>query len=95
MDVEAQKRLEDLVVEAREHLGKDNFYEFEPVKWSDEGGTNPTSLSDYLLELGEVFERKIKALVDKVLSHTYCKPKYFSDLTIIAIIATGRERYLS
>ena len=25
---------------------------------------------------------------------TYCKPKYFSDLTIIAIIATGRKRYI-
>ena len=30
-----------------------------------------------------------------IASNIYCKPKYFSDHTIIAIIATQRNRYLS
>jgi len=47
-------------------LGSDNFYRFPKVKWHPNGGTNEDSLSDYLVELGKMFEERVKMLIKRV-----------------------------
>ena len=44
-----------------------------------------------LLFFTRIFGRQSLNLLISVEFYFYCKPKYFSDLKIIAIIATGRN----
>lgn len=66
VDKEASKLLEKLIEETRDHIGADNFKQFDNVQWSSNGGTNEESLKDYLEEFGSIFENKIKELIDRV-----------------------------
>lgn len=70
VDDETTKLMEKLVADTISYLGEDNCHTFEPVKWNNEGGTNERSLETYLVQLGKMFEERVKILIDRVCSQT-------------------------
>lgn len=66
MNKETAQLVEKLANDTKSHLGPDNCVTFDPVEWNDRGGTNEESLKDYLEKLGQMFEQKVKMLIDRV-----------------------------
>ncbi|KAF6039458.1 hypothetical protein EB796_002235 [Bugula neritina] len=62
---ETTQLITQLVSDTEKCLGSDNFYRFPKVKWHPNGGTNEDSLSDYLVELGKMFEERVKMLIKR------------------------------
>lgn len=77
-DKEAAALMSALSENVKKHLGSSNYVQLPEVKWSDNDGTNEDSLGEYLVKFGELFEERVKMLIDRVSLYLPLCISYFS-----------------